>query len=167
MNHKTIFIIACIFNSHIFGTLKPIITICDKSSLLAFISSIIKSEIPGTIVSRHIPYFKYMIYSNPNNSNQPRFSFSSPFIYDPERLRSKETEANISLFGGNFKSNIKLTPSEVSLHIANIGIIDAEEELKIANIIHCIRPGIIESNPGEGVTVRYYDESIKTDLPKK
>ncbi len=181
MNHTKIFIVACIFSSYILGAQKPIIAICDKSSLLAFISSIINSKTPGKIETRHIPCFKYMIYSSPNNFNRPLFSYGQKFQYRP-LTRSIATETNssifeqennkktilLSIFQRNNASNLfGLTPDEVSLHIAHIGIIDPKEELKVANIIHCTRPGIIESIPGKGCTARYHDERIETEQSKK
>ena len=163
MNYKIIGIIACILGSYIFGIQRPITTICDKLSLLKFINSVIKNEIAGKIESRHIPYFKYIIFYNFNNPDQPQCSLSAPFRYNPQMLGSKADENNISIFEGLFEEFSNLTPSEVSEHIANIRINDPATELKVANIIHGIRPGIIESDPDKGFTARYHDESIKTE----
>ncbi len=151
MNHKIIGIIVCLFSNYVFASLEEE----TKKYIFNFLTAVINNRIHGKIDSRHIPYLKSISFLKRDNSNASWYCEETFSLNFPQRTRSDTYEKYLSIFSDN---TFGIKPEEMSLVIFDLKM-NPEEELRIANIMHAIRPGIIKSNPTTStLTVRYHDE---------
>jgi len=121
----------------------------DKVDMLTAMQQIVSNEVKGSIVSQLLPYLQDLHISTGNKRG------SLERVLDVHNATNNPHSA--SIFGQAGESSVY--PSRISVSRAILySSAPLSIQEKIANIVHAIRPGLIQSNPEGSLIVRYHDE---------
>ena len=124
---------------------KSTFAVRDKESVLTFFGDLLRNNKHRKLDTENYPDLRTIVFFAKNAPRESWHYYGYTRAVHSHKEKTKSNEQNISLFNGQI---LGLNAVEVSQEIFKlIGLEASETRVKVANIIHGIRPGIIQSNP--------------------